>query len=259
MTTKSNCNLSDHISDTNSRPNMCVKIKFLPFRFTNAITDLESKTIYLSTDINPSIIDDVMIDECSHLLSPQPGHGEGWCNTCVKSFGRVPQHNPKTDEICKEMMQFCPQNVKGCYGNVTPLYNIGNITGIQNLLLDYHLLQAYRRFSAKILGTEGSWEVSNHKIRLKPTPKGSFPVVVRYLPSIDEFHLPVAAELASRMCLAEARIMLGMARRKMIVPSPDGGTMTIDGEALVTEGREERKAIVEEAISLSEPLGFVTK
>jgi hypothetical protein len=220
----------------------------LPFEFVNAFTDLSDNTIYISKNLNPLNLDNIIKDEFAHLLSRSPLHDKKWETTCISIYGLIPEHCDQYDSWLESV------------GGNNIGMNIGNITGIQNLLLDYHLLQAYRRFSAKILGTEGSWEVNgDHKLRLKPTPKGSFPVVVRYLPSIDEFHLPVAAELTSRMCLAEARIMLGMARRKMLVPSPDGGTMTIDGEALVTEGREERKAIVEEAIQLGEPLGFVSK
>ena len=45
------------------------------------------------------------------------------------------------------------------FGAESFLFNIGNISGIQNILTDYHLLQAYRKFSQKVLGTEGHWEV----------------------------------------------------------------------------------------------------
>jgi hypothetical protein len=45
------------------------------------------------------------------------------------------------------------------FGAESFLFNIGNISGIQNILTDYHLLQAYRKFSQKVLATEGHWEV----------------------------------------------------------------------------------------------------
>ncbi len=69
------------------------------------------------------------------------------------------------------------------FGAESFLFNIGNISGIQNILTDYHLLQSYRKFSQKVLGTEGHWEVlgevdgeaKDQLIRLYPTPKGSFP------------------------------------------------------------------------------------
>ena len=143
------------------------------------------------------------------------------------------------------------------------LFNIGNITGIQNLLTDYHLLQAYRKFSQKVLGTDGGWEIVNEgdklQILLKPTPKGSFPVVVRYLPCVTHMKLPSPKEVVTRYLIAEAKIIIGHTRRKMTIPSPDGGTLNLDGDALVGEGREEKKEVLELALQLGEPLGFLSK
>lgn len=139
------------------------------------------------------------------------------------------------------------------------LFNIGNISGIQNLLTDYHLLQSYRKFSQRILGNEGQWEfmVESNTIRLFPVPKGSFPVVVEYLPTVHEFKSPQAREVTYRAFLAQMKIALGHARRKFsAIPSPDGGTLNFDGDALVSEGREEYANAVNDAILLGEPLGI---
>lgn len=140
--------------------------------------------------------------------------------------------------------------------------NTGMLGGTQNLLTDYHLLQAYRKFSQKILGTEGHWEVINEVdgdttkqlIRLYPTPKGAFPVVVLYIPVVKYFRSPQAKDIAYRMMLAEAREMVGLSRRKMSgFPAP-GGTIQLDGAELVTEAREDREKIKAEAILLGEPM-----
>ena len=148
--------------------------------------------------------------------------------------------------------------IQDIFGAEMFLFNVGNITGIQNLLTDYHLLQAYRKFSQRVLGTDGSWEVTgDNKIRLKPTPKGSFPVVVRYLPSVNDFQIPTHKEVCTRAIIAEAKIILGHTRRKITIPSPDGGSLTLDGDALVHEGKEEKEGIIELALSLGEPLGFI--
>jgi len=149
------------------------------------------------------------------------------------------------------------------FGAESFLFNIGNISGIQNILTDYHLLQAYRRFSQKILGTEGHWDVigevdggpGDQVIRLYPTPKGSFPVVVLYYPVVTHWRSPQARLVAFDMMVAEAKIMVGATRRKIAgIPLPDGGTLALDGEALANEGKEEREALVEKAIHLGEPL-----
>ena len=143
------------------------------------------------------------------------------------------------------------------FGAESFLFNIGNISGIQNMLTDYHLLQAYRKFSQRILGTEGQWEFkySTSTIRLYPIPKGVFPVVVKYIPIVEAFNSPQAREVTYRVMLARAKEALGMSRRKIgAVPSPDGGQVTLDGEQLVAEGKEEYEAAIQDAIRLGEPL-----
>ncbi len=151
------------------------------------------------------------------------------------------------------------------FGAESYLFNIGNISGVQNILTDYHLLQAYRKFSKKILGTEGHWEVvgeidggpGDQLIRLYPTPKGAFPVVVVYIPVVNHFRSPTAKLLANEMLLAEAKIMVGHARRKITgIPMPDGSTLTMDGEAMVAEGQELKDKLLEKAINLGEPVGI---
>jgi len=143
------------------------------------------------------------------------------------------------------------------FGAESFLFNVGNVTGIQNLLLDFHLLMAYRKFSQRILGTEGQWEVlGNNRIKLFPTPRGSFPVMVEYLPKVSQFRTPSAKEITKRMMVAEAKIMLGNIRSKFAgLPAPDGGTLSLNGEALRTEGQTEKDKCVEDAIKLGEPLG----
>ena len=136
--------------------------------------------------------------------------------------------------------------------------NVGNVTGIQNILLDYHLLMAYRKFSKKVLGTDGQWEVKgNDKIKLFPTPRGSFPVMVEYTPTISNFRTPSSKELLRRALVAEAKIVLGNIRGKFGgIPSPDGGQIINNGPQLVTEGMEEKDKVIQEAMLLGEPLGI---
>lgn len=224
-------------------------IRIMPFRYVNAITDIEDRTIYLSSNVDSDCIDDVMKDEFAHIISGSSSHGDSWKSTCEFLYGELPPCNSVSDDMQNSGL------VDENFG-----MNIGNITGIQNMLLDYHMLQAYRKFSQKILSTDGGWEVGgDNKIRLKPTPKGSFPVVIRYLPSIDEFKLPASKELCTRALIAEAKVMMGHTRRKLNVPGPDGGSVSLDGDSLVQEGNKELEEIVNKAIRLGEPLGFMIK
>lgn len=144
------------------------------------------------------------------------------------------------------------------FGAESFLFNVGNVTGIQNILLDYHLLQAYRKFSKKVLGTEGQWEVKgNNKIRLFPTPRGSFPVVVEYFPTVQRLRTPSAREVLKRALVAEAKIILGNIRSKFGgIPAPDGGTLAMNGDAMRTEGQAELDKAKADAILLGEPMGI---
>ena len=145
------------------------------------------------------------------------------------------------------------------FGAESFLFNIGNITGIQNLLLDYHLLQAYRKFSQRVLGTEGQWEFKgDNKIRLIPTPRGSYPVVIEYIPIVNRFPNATSKEITKRMLVAEAKIILGNARSKFgNIPAPDGGSLALNGEQLRTEGQAEKEKALQDALLLGEPLPII--
>jgi hypothetical protein len=143
------------------------------------------------------------------------------------------------------------------FGAESFLFNIGNITGIQGMLLDYHLLQAYRTFSQRILGTEGRWEVKgNNKIRLFPIPRGTYPVLVEYLPCVTHFRTPIARDILRRYITAEVAMVLGNIRSKRPLPTPDGGTTTMNGEDLLAWGRTEREEVMKLALTLTEPPGI---
>ncbi len=145
---------------------------------------------------------------------------------------------------------------------------IGNPGGSTDLVLDFHLMQSYRKHASQIFGSVGHWSVTgevegrsgDQLIRLYPTPKGVHPVVVQYIPFVTEFRSPQAQYVTNEMVLCEAKEMLGMARRKLAgIPTPDGGTLQLDGEQLVNEAKERRDELFQLAISLGEPLPIIVQ
>ena len=218
-----------------------MRIVLLPLHIFGA-ADLNDGTIYLSSYIGLRELINSFIHEFGHLLCGNPDHNKKWYETCRSLYPSF-------------LYTFDVGNTN--VGNIVG--NVGNVTGIQNILLDYHLLQAYRKFSQRILGTEGQWEVlGDNKIRLFPTPRGMYPVVVKYLPVVNHWNSPEAREVTKRMLLAEAKIMLGNARSKFTgLPGPDGGQIAMNGDQVRTEGQEEKKQALEDAILLSEPLPIV--
>jgi len=148
-------------------------------------------------------------------------------------------------------------NVFNIFGIESYLFAPNNVTGIANILLDVHMLRAYQKFNARVLGLEGRWEVKgDNKIKLFPVPKSSFLVAVEYVPPVYQFRTPWAKELTRRFMAAEAMIILGNIRSKRALITPDGGSTTMNGEALITKGFEEREKCVKDAINMGEPPGI---
>lgn len=224
-----------------------VDIKFLPFNKAKGFADLETHEIFLSEQLihDPRELINVIHHEMIHLMVQDPDHGPEWTHLANQTGIETVE-----EDLLKKYRKRAgvPNKIVG---------NIGNISGIQNLLTDFHLLQAYRKFSQRILGNEGTWEFSaeTQRIRLIPVPKGSFPVVIRYLPIYTEFKKPSHREVFLRAFIAKCKQALGAARRKHgNIPSPDGGSLSLDGEALASEGKEEWDKVIEDAILLGEPL-----
>lgn len=236
-----------------------LKISILPLQHVEAFADINTKEIFVGPSFFRHSLTSNIAHEVAHILSDQADHTPAF-NDALTSFGYEPVECDRFESIRRR-----------CGIRPEIAANIGNISGIQNILTDYHLLQAYRKFSQKILGTEGHWEVINEGkssvtgdmlsskdqlIRLYPTPKGAFPVLVLYLPVIDHFRSPQARMICYDMLLAEAKIAVGSARRKVTgIPTPDGGSISYDGDALVQEGEKMKEEILTKAINLGEPLG----
>lgn len=216
-----------------------MKIIFLPMNCAGMV-DLDTHDIFISNRYNIRSVLDTIRHELAHILRDNELHDKKWYDI-YRSLGGI-----------KSFSSIYSPNV----GNVTVVQNVGNVTGIQNILLDFHYLQAYRKFSQRVLATEGNWEVKgNNKIRLFPTPRGTFPVFIEYFPTITRFKNATVKEILKRKLVAEAKIILGNARSKFgNIPAPDGGNLSLNGDALRTEGEEERRRATEEAWMLSDPL-----
>lgn len=219
-----------------------MKITLLPLHCFGLV-DLDTSEIFISTRYSLTIMVDTIKHELSHVVRGNELHDDRWYGI-YQSFGGV-----------QDRQDIFDLNV----GNVTVVRNIGNITGIQNLLLDYHLLQAYRKFSQRVLGTEGQWEFKgDNKIRLIPTPRGSYTVVIEYIPIVNRFPNATSKEITKRMLVAEAKIILGNARSKFgNIPAPDGGSLSLNGSELRTEGQAEKAQCITDALLLGEPLPIV--
>lgn len=186
----------------------------------------------------------------AHYFSKEQMFGVFW-TTPLESVYKLPHNAYWIQEVAWDPVTTMIDQI---FGAESFLFNLGNISGIQMILTDYWLLQSYRRFSQRMLGNEGHWEVlGDNKLRLYPTPKGSFPVVVLYIPAITTWRTPANKLLAYDMLFAESMIMLGHARGKYSgIPSPDGSSLTLNGTDLLQKGYELRDKVFADAMLLSD-------
>lgn len=156
--------------------------------------------------------------------------------------------------------------VDDIFGFYSHLFAPGYLNSTSGVLTDFHLMESYKKTAKKILSAEGHWDVlgevdgeaGEQLLRLSPVPKGSYAVVVEYYPHVSHFRSPIAKLLANEMLLAEVTMMIGYARRKVSnMPGPDGSTVGMDGDAMVTEGAKMREELIKKAISLGEPMPVV--
>jgi hypothetical protein len=126
---------------------------------------------------------------------------------------------------------------------------------------DFYLLQQNLEMTRKILGQEGAFSVlDNQYLHITPKPvvtPQTVIVVYRALNS-DTLH-PAYRNWIQLYALACAKGTLGQIRGKyQTVPSPGGGAK-LNGDALVKEGAEEKKALFQRLIDeFEEPARFST-
>lgn len=116
---------------------------------------------------------------------------------------------------------------------------------------DFFLTQQYLKILRKVLSNEGGWNVINNKsIQLYPGPTETpTPVIVEYR-ALDSNTIHHAyRNWIQRYALACAKGVLGRIRGKyQILPGPGGGAR-MDGEGLLRESTEDKKALMEELMS----------
>ena len=126
---------------------------------------------------------------------------------------------------------------------------------------DFYLLQQNLEMTRKILGQEGSFTVlDNRFLHISPKPVTNLQTVIiiyRGLNS-DTLH-PAYRNWIQLYALACAKATLGQIRGKyQTVPSPGGGAK-LNGEALVKEGAEEKKELLQRLLDeFEEPARFST-
>jgi len=135
------------------------------------------------------------------------------------------------------------------------MFQQGRFTGLNDFLGDYYITLSTERDYENILGTRVKWHFYNGKLFIYPNPIDMI-VGIIYKSSIDIDEIN-SNQLIRKFALAMAKQILGTIRATFGGTMPGGGEMiTLRGESLISEGKEEEREALEKMQKLSPPLGF---
>ena len=125
---------------------------------------------------------------------------------------------------------------------------------------DYYLLQSTLETTRRVLSQDGGWDIIDGQfLQLYPTPSVSDVAILEYRGLNSVTMSPKMRNWIQRYATACATSLLGQVRGKFkIVPGPGGGTQ-LNGDTLIKQGEDMKKALKEELINeVEEPPMFTT-
>lgn len=108
----------------------------------------------------------------------------------------------------------------------------------------YYMARMSMSNADQILGVDRNWEIVNGGIKIYQTKNKLYNTVGVLF---AKFLLPIEFEgddWIRRYALARSKIMLGTIRRKFSGFSAAGGSASVDGDALISEGKAEEDALI---------------
>jgi hypothetical protein len=106
-------------------------------------------------------------------------------------------------------------------------------------MTDYAILNAYNEMYLRTIGKEGQWTTYGNKLVLSPVPDKAVRVALRYSAYPEDNDIR-RDEWIRLWALSECKVMLGRIRSKYSsLPGPRGD-LSMDGESLISEGREDQ-------------------
>lgn len=129
-------------------------------------------------------------------------------------------------------------------------------TNLRHMVGDYYLVVSTQKDINNIMGTEVKWNFYNGKLFIHPTPPQGMNIGIRFRSaiSINEINTNI---FIRNYALGKAKTILGTIRSTFGGAVPGGNEMlTLRGEALIAEGKEEMENVIQTMQKLTEPLGF---
>lgn len=141
-------------------------------------------------------------------------------------------------------------------------YSVFNVAGSSSgLYSNYVQTLQFIETAKRTLSAEADWRQENHKLQLFPNPTRAGKAIVEY----NSHQINPAFELnerdhglLKRYALALAKQDLGRIRSKFDSYPTAQGTVSMDGQALITEAREDLEKLDEELGESGKPMGFIT-
>lgn len=127
---------------------------------------------------------------------------------------------------------------------------------LRHMVGDYYLTMSVQKDLNNIMGTELKWHFYNGRLFLNPEPPMGAEIGIRFRSavSLNEINTNV---FIRDYALGRAKTILGTIRSTFGGVIPGGSEMlTLRGESLIAEGKEEMETVITKMQQLSEPLGF---
>lgn len=137
------------------------------------------------------------------------------------------------------------------------LYYLQNAGGASNFIVDYWMTLASYEEYVRALGNQPHWEIINgDTIKLDPIPTLDYTIGVKYdeIPSEDVIENIRWIRLYS---LALTKIVEGEIRSKFSSFQAGSGEISLNGDTLKSEGKEEIQKLDQENYEKQDPLGMV--
>ena len=124
-------------------------------------------------------------------------------------------------------------------------------------MVDYTIWVNYYEQWRRKIGEEPTWELIGDRIFLHPAPREAVPVGIIYQAPWEESMIH-RDEWIKEWALAEAKEVLGRIRSKFgSFPGPRGD-LSLDGETLISEAREDKERLLERLNEYVRPMPILT-
>lgn len=145
----------------------------------------------------------------------------------------------------------------GVAEDVYMLYYMQQASSSGSFLVDYWMTVANYEEYIRILGNQPHWEIlDGNKLKLDPVPSMGFKIGIKY-DEIPSENVIENVRWIKQYTLAQSKVIEGQIRSKFSSFQAGSGEVTLNGDALKAEGKEEITSLLEWLDKRQDPLGMV--